>query len=85
MLYNNLVLIVGGNKQSREAFDDKSAKESIYIIRLCKRSLRCRGSSPHPSHDNPSDPEDVLSVRLKNEDKKTTDRIHVHQDESVRR
>ncbi|KAJ5883458.1 uncharacterized protein N7473_010344 [Penicillium subrubescens] len=44
-----------------------------------------RGSSPHRSYDDPSDPDDVLSVRLKNEDKKTIDRIHVHQDESVRR
>ncbi|KAI1829066.1 hypothetical protein NUH16_011041 [Penicillium rubens] len=44
-----------------------------------------RGSNPHPSHDDPSDPDDVLSVRLKNADEKTIDRIHVHQDGTVRR
>ncbi|PYI02932.1 hypothetical protein BO78DRAFT_350731 [Aspergillus sclerotiicarbonarius CBS 121057] len=44
-----------------------------------------RGSKPHPSHDDPSDPEDVISVRLKNDEMKTIDRIHVHKDGTVRR
>lgn len=40
---------------------------------------------PHPSYDDPSDPDDVLSVRLKNADEKTIDRVHVHQDRTLRR
>jgi hypothetical protein len=44
-----------------------------------------RGSRPHPSHDDPSDKEDVISVRLKDGDNKTMRRLHIHQDGSVKK
>jgi hypothetical protein len=44
-----------------------------------------RGSRPHPSHDDPSDKEDVISVRFKDGDNKTMRRLHIHQDGSVKK
>lgn len=44
-----------------------------------------RGSQPHLSHDDPTDKKEVISVRLKNGEVKTIQRIHVHQDGSVRK
>ncbi|KMK55498.1 hypothetical protein Y699_09507 [Aspergillus fumigatus Z5] len=40
---------------------------------------------PHPSHDDPSDKEDVISVRLKDGDNKTMRRLHIHKDGSVKK
>ncbi|KAJ5203001.1 hypothetical protein N7449_005080 [Penicillium cf. viridicatum] len=42
-----------------------------------------RGSQPHLSHDDPSDKEDVISIRLKDGDNKTLQRAHVHVDGST--
>ena len=44
-----------------------------------------RGSKPHPSHDDPNDPEDVVSLRLKDAESKTIRRAHVHLDGSVKK
>lgn len=44
-----------------------------------------RGSQPHLSHDDPTDKKEVISVRLKNGEVKTIQRIHIHQDGSVRK
>jgi hypothetical protein len=39
-----------------------------------------RGSQPHKSHDDPDDPEDVISVRLKDENDVRLGTAHVHED-----
>ncbi|KAJ5677297.1 uncharacterized protein N7477_002930 [Penicillium maclennaniae] len=44
-----------------------------------------RGSLPHLSHDDPTDAEEVVSVRLKNGENKTIQWIRIHQDGSVRK
>lgn len=44
-----------------------------------------RGSKPHASHDDPTDPKDVVSVRIKDDGLKTFRRLHIHQDGSVKR
>lgn len=47
--------------------------------------LFSRGSNPHKSHDDPSDPYEVISVRLYNEHDSRIETIHVHEDGSVKR
>ncbi|GFF98175.1 hypothetical protein IFM53868_09675 [Aspergillus udagawae] len=49
------------------------------------KNVEIRGSRPNPSHDDPSDKEDVISVRLKDADNKTMRRLHIHQDGSVKK
>ncbi|KAB8256811.1 hypothetical protein BDV32DRAFT_128514 [Aspergillus pseudonomiae] len=49
------------------------------------KNAEIRGSRPHLSHDDPSDKEDVISVRLKDADNKTMRRIHIHQDGSAKK
>ena len=39
-----------------------------------------RGSKPHRSHDDPSDPLEVISIRLKDAQDRRIDSIHMHED-----
>ncbi|KAL4891345.1 hypothetical protein BDV59DRAFT_182278 [Aspergillus ambiguus] len=48
------------------------------------KNAEIRGARPHPSHDDPSDKEDVVSVRLKDGNNKTMRRLHIHRDGSVK-
>ncbi|KAJ5184186.1 hypothetical protein N7492_001802 [Penicillium capsulatum] len=49
------------------------------------KNAEIRGSKPHPSHDDPDDNQDVVSIRLKDGDMKTIRRVHVHLDGSVKK
>lgn len=39
-----------------------------------------RGSNPHKSYDDPSDPLDIISIRLLKESGSKVDSVHVHKD-----
>ncbi|PYI02370.1 hypothetical protein BO78DRAFT_454160 [Aspergillus sclerotiicarbonarius CBS 121057] len=49
------------------------------------KNAEIRGAKPHPSHDDPTDKQDVISVRIKDDELKTLRRLHIHQDGSVNR
>ncbi|KAL4813555.1 hypothetical protein BDW67DRAFT_106427 [Aspergillus spinulosporus] len=49
------------------------------------KNAEIRGSKPHPSHDDPEDKQDVISVRIKDSELKTLRRLHIHEDGSVKR
>lgn len=46
------------------------------------KKAEIKGSNPHNSHDDPSDPEEVISVRFKDEDDSRLGTAHVHEDGS---
>lgn len=41
-----------------------------------------KGSNPHKSRDDPSDPENVISIRFKDENGSRLGTAHVHEDGS---
>ncbi|PYH38050.1 uncharacterized protein BO87DRAFT_455648 [Aspergillus neoniger CBS 115656] len=49
------------------------------------KNAEIRGSKPHASHDDPTNPKEVVSVRIKDDGLKTFRRLHIHQDGSVKR
>ncbi|RAL03697.1 uncharacterized protein BO80DRAFT_442279 [Aspergillus ibericus CBS 121593] len=49
------------------------------------KNAEIRGSEPHYSHDDPTDDQEVISVRIKDEKMKTLRRLHIHKDGSVKR
>ncbi|KAL9632644.1 MAG: hypothetical protein Q9164_005190 [Protoblastenia rupestris] len=44
-----------------------------------------KGAQPHKSHKDPSDPLDVISVRLLKDSGSRVDSIHIHQDGTSKR
>ncbi|GAB1195920.1 hypothetical protein APSETT444_005185 [Aspergillus pseudonomiae] len=44
------------------------------------KKAEIRGSEPHKSHDDPTDPQDVISVRMKDENDSRLGTAHVHED-----
>lgn len=47
-------------------------------IRLLLPILLTRGTSPHKSHDDPTDPDDIISVRLYNAKEQRLATAHAH-------
>jgi hypothetical protein len=46
------------------------------------KKAEIKGSVPHKSHDDPSDPEEVISIRFKDENGSRLGTAHVHEDGS---
>lgn len=49
------------------------------------KKAEIKGANPHKSHTDPSDPLDVISVRLLKETGSRVDSIHIHQDGTSKR
>ena len=67
--------------KSRESRNKVRCTLSASVPTAPNKSIN-RGSQPHKSYDDPSDKEDVISVRFKDSEDKRVATAHLHKDGS---